>query len=88
MPSKTTLAFDVYGTLIDPLGIAATLQGFIGERAIPFAQAWRDKQLEYLFRRALMRDYRDFPTCTRQSLEFVDTRFRKLRKLPRQVDTR
>ena len=75
MPDQTTLAFDVYGTLIDPLGIATTLRSFIGERAVPFAQAWREKQLEYLFRRALMRDYRDFPACTRQALEFVDARF-------------
>jgi 2-haloacid dehalogenase len=75
MPMKTTLALDVYGTLIDPLGIAAALQALIGERAAAFAQAWREKQLEYTFRRALMRDYRDFPTCTRQALEFVDARF-------------
>jgi len=72
----TTLAFDVYGTLIDPLGIAATLREFIGEQAPAFAQAWRDKQLEYSFRRGLMRDYRDFPTCTCQALEFTDLRMR------------
>lgn len=67
-----TLAFDVYGTLIDPLGVAAALQTHIGEAAPAFARAWREKQLEYLFRRALMRDYRDFPTCTREALTFTD----------------
>jgi 2-haloacid dehalogenase len=74
MPARVTLAFDVYGTLIDPLGVATTLRTYVGDRAPAFAQAWRDKQLEYTFRRALMRDYRDFPTCTRQALEFIDLR--------------
>jgi len=71
----TTLAFDVYGTLIDPLGVATTLRSLIGDRAQAFAQAWREKQLEYLFRRALMQAYRDFPACTREALLFTDRRF-------------
>ena len=70
----TTFAFDVYGTLIDPLGVSTTLESYIGDKAPLFAQAWRDKQLEYTFRRALMRDYRDFPTCTREALIFTDAR--------------
>ena len=70
-----TLAFDVYGTLIDPLGISTTLESQVGDKAPVFAQAWREKQLEYLFRRALMREYRDFPTCTREALVFTDRRF-------------
>jgi 2-haloacid dehalogenase len=68
----TTLAFDVYGTLIDPLDVSKTLAAHVGEQAPRFAQIWRDKQLEYLFRRALMREYRDFATCTRQALAFAD----------------
>ena len=70
----TTFAFDVYGTLIDPLGVSTTLESYIGNQAAQFAQAWRDKQLEYTFRRALMRDYRDFPTCTREALMFTNAR--------------
>jgi 2-haloacid dehalogenase len=70
-----TFAFDVYGTLIDPLGIATMLQSSVGDAAPAFAQAWRDKQLEYLFRRALMHEYRDFPTCTREALDFTNARF-------------
>jgi len=70
----TTLAFDVYGTLIDPLDISTQLRAHVGELAPQFAQIWRDKQLEYLFRRALMREYRDFPTCTRQALAYTDQR--------------
>jgi len=68
----STLAFDVYGTLIDPFGVSTRLSEYIGDKGPQFARIWRDKQIEYLFRRALMRDYRDFPTCTRQALEFTN----------------
>ncbi len=51
------------------------LQSSVGDAAPAFAQAWRDKQLEYLFRRALMHEYRDFPTCTREALDFTNARF-------------
>jgi 2-haloacid dehalogenase len=71
---STTLAFDVYGTLINPLDISRQLGDYVGQQAAQFAQVWRDKQVEYLFRRALMNDYRDFSTCTRQALEFADHR--------------
>lgn len=67
----TTLAFDVYGTLIDPLGIAQALQSIAGDRASALARLWRDKQLEYLFRRGLGRDYEPFSVCTRQALDFA-----------------
>lgn len=65
----TTIAFDVYGTLIDPLAIRSELAELIGERAPDFAARWRDKQLEYSFRRGLMRAYADFSTCTAQALQ-------------------
>jgi 2-haloacid dehalogenase len=67
---KPTLAFDVYGTLIDPIGIALALQDHVPE-APRFAQLWRDKQLEYSFRRGLMGKYEDFSVCTRQALEYT-----------------
>ncbi len=67
----TTLAFDVYGTLIDPFGVSQTLQGMVGEKTAEFAQLWRDKQIEYLFRRALGRDYRPFSVCTSQALDYT-----------------
>ena len=66
----TVLAFDVYGTLIDTAGIAAQLRAHVGDRALPFAQLWREKQLEYTFRRGLMERYEVFPECTRRALEF------------------
>ena len=65
----TTIAFDVYGTLIDPLAIGTALGEHVGERAPAFAAAWRDRQLEYSFRRGLMGVYEDFSECTRRALE-------------------
>ena len=67
----TTLAFDVYGTLFDTNGVTEALAKLVGDRAGELAKAWRDKQLEYSFRRGLMRDYADFGVCTRQALDFV-----------------
>lgn len=66
-----TLAFDVYGTLIDTSGVIKSLRGLVGERAEPLSEIWRTKQLEYSFRRGLMKTYRDFPVCTRQALDFA-----------------
>jgi 2-haloacid dehalogenase len=65
------VAFDIYGTIIDPGAIAAELGRRFGERAHLAAQLWRAKQLEFTFRRALMRRYADFDICTGQALEFV-----------------
>ena len=64
-----TLALDVYGTLIDPLGISVALAELVGEDAVHFAAAWRTRQLEYLFRRGLGRKYEPFSVCTRQALD-------------------
>jgi len=66
-----TLAFDVYGTLIDTHGVVAKLQLMIGERAGEFSRIWREKQLEYSFRRGLMQNYQTFAVCTRDALEYT-----------------
>lgn len=66
------LAFDIYGTLIDTHGVIVELQKLIGDRAADFSQLWRDKQLEYTFRRGLMQQYVDFSICTRQALDFCN----------------
>jgi 2-haloacid dehalogenase len=68
---SVTLAFDVYGTLIDTHGIILQLQKFIGEDAKKFSQTWREKQLEYSFRQGLMKKYVDFSLCTSQALEYT-----------------
>ena len=70
-----TIAFDVYGTLIDTAGIVTALEGMIGDRARPFSDLWRSKQLEYSFRRGLMQNYRDFSVCTANALDFCCTAF-------------
>lgn len=66
------LAFDIYGTLIDPHGVVRQLQQTLGEGADGFSRVWRDKQLEYSWRRGLMRRYADFGVCTRQALDYAD----------------
>lgn len=67
----TTLAFDVYGTLIDTHGLVDRLQVMIGARAAEFSRTWREKQLEYSFRRGLMQNYETFAVCTRQALDYT-----------------
>jgi 2-haloacid dehalogenase len=72
-----TLAFDVYGTLIDTHAVVEKLQWMVGDKAQAFSQAWRDKQLEYAFRRGLMQLYADFSVCTRDALNYTCNRFGK-----------
>lgn len=66
----TTLAFDVYGTLIDTNGVVDELTESIGDLAPAFANTWREKQLEYSFRRGLMQNYQHFGICTQQALDY------------------
>jgi 2-haloacid dehalogenase len=66
-----TLAFDVYGTLIDTHGVTAALRAHAGERAADFSRTWREKQLEYSFRRGLMRKYESFAACTAHALDYT-----------------
>lgn len=68
----TALAFDIYGTLIDPHGVVGELQKHLGDDAAEFSRIWREKQLEYTWRRSLMRRYEDFGVCTRQALDYAD----------------
>lgn len=63
------LAFDVYGTLVDPHGMADHLRQDAGGKADEVSLLWRQKQLEFSFRRGLMRVYEDFGVCTRQALQ-------------------
>lgn len=63
------IAFDVYGTLVDPLEMGEKLRPVVGDVAEPLAKLWREKQLEYTFRRGLMRRYENFDVCTRQALD-------------------
>ena len=63
------IGFDIYGTLVDPLEMNERLRPLVGEElADRFSELWRKEQIEYTFRRALMRRYEDFGVCTRQAL--------------------
>jgi len=73
---KYTLAFDVYGTLINTSAVFDSLEKKIGILAKPFMENWRNKQLEYSFRRGLMNKYSDFALCTENALEFCDLTFK------------
>lgn len=73
-----TLAFDVYGTLIDTQGVITALSAMFDgddEQALAFSTRWRETQLEYSFRRGLMQQYADFATCTRDALNYTDLRY-------------
>jgi len=64
------IAFDVYGTLIDTQGVVEQLRRIVGDRAEVLSRCWRNKQLEYSFRRGLMQRYENFAVCTRQALDY------------------
>jgi len=67
----TTLAFDVYGTLINTHGVLTALEELVGDKAKAFSNTWRDKQLEYSFRKGLMQNYETFAVCTSQALDYT-----------------
>jgi len=64
------IGFDVYGTLVDPQAMRTQLEAVAGDRAGQMAQLWREKQIQYTFRRALMQKYENFDVCTEQALTF------------------
>jgi 2-haloacid dehalogenase len=74
-PRPSVLAFDVYGTLIDPFRMEDHLRTLFSGRAKEATELWRSKQLEYSFRRALMKKYENFDVCTAQALRFVFRQF-------------
>jgi 2-haloacid dehalogenase len=95
-----TFAFDIYGTLIDPMALGEVLTGMIGAQAGAFNNLWRDKQLEYSFRKAAMHQFNHFSECTQQALTYCNTFFKTgltesqqaellgmYRKLPAYVET-
>jgi 2-haloacid dehalogenase len=65
------LAFDVYGTLIDPIGIARALAALVPAEATRIAEIWRQKQLEYSFRLTVMDRYQDFEWVTARAFEYA-----------------
>jgi len=71
-----TLAFDVYGTLINTHGVTVALEKYVGDKAFEFSRTWREKQLEYSFRRGLMQNYENFAVCTSNALDYTSSYFK------------
>ncbi len=72
MNEREVLAFDLYGTLVDPTAIAAELGQLLGEaEGREAAGLWRVKQLEYSFRLTAMGVYEDFRWVTARALDFA-----------------
>lgn len=71
-----TLAFDVYGTLINTDGVMVALRKHIGDKAAEFSRTWRQKQLEYTFRRGLMQRYEPFDICIKNALDYTNLYFK------------
>jgi 2-haloacid dehalogenase len=69
---RAALAFDLYGTLVDPASIAGELGQVLGDTVgREAAQLWRVKQLEYTFRLTAMGQYEDFGWVTERALGFA-----------------
>jgi 2-haloacid dehalogenase len=71
MPTPEALAFDMYGTLVDPIRISTQLERYLPDAAPRITQAWRQKQLEYTFRLTAMGRYEDFAHVTRKALDYA-----------------
>jgi 2-haloacid dehalogenase len=71
MGRREALAFDMYGTLVDPIRIWQQLEMYLGDSALKAAEIWRAKQLEYTFRLTAMQHYEDFEQITRKSLDYA-----------------
>lgn len=66
------MAFDLYGTLVDPIAIAGELGRLLGDAdGREAAGLWRSKQLEYSFRLTAMGRYEDFCWVTARALDFA-----------------
>jgi 2-haloacid dehalogenase len=66
------LAFDLYGTLVNPIAIAGELGRALGDAdGREAATLWRLKQLEYSFRLTAMGRYEDFRWVTSRALDFA-----------------
>ncbi|MCW2119620.1 haloacid dehalogenase type II [Flavobacterium sp. 7A] len=68
---QKTIAFDIYGTLINTESILQSLKIIDAQNATDIMETWRNKQLEYSFRRGLMNSYVDFSVCTANALDYA-----------------
>jgi len=63
--------FDAYGTLFDWASAAERARDVLGDRWQPFAELWRQKQLQYTWLRSLMGRHADFWQVTGEALDFA-----------------
>lgn len=71
MSEPEVLAFDMYGTLVDPCGRKQLERYIPEEQALHISEVWRQKQLEYTFRLTAMERYEDFEQVTRKALDYA-----------------
>ncbi|MDZ7829697.1 MAG: haloacid dehalogenase type II [Halofilum sp. (in: g-proteobacteria)] len=67
------IGFDVFGTLVDPAGVAEAVRPHAGDATPAFIAEWRRSQLEYAFRRAAMNQYAPFDAVTADALTHAAT---------------
>jgi len=83
MALVNSFVFDAYGTLFDVHSVIVACRE-VTKDAEAFSLAWRGKQLEYTWLRALMGRYEDFWSITRAALAFTLKKF-NLQADPAQV---
>lgn len=71
MAIGAALAFDVYGTLVDPFSVRQRLEERLPGDGARVMSLWRAKQLEYTFLLTAMQRYEDFNAVTEKSLDFA-----------------
>jgi len=71
MSVAEALAFDMYGTLVDPIRIWKQLEQYFPDDAQRIAEIWRQKQLEFTFRLTAMERYEDFEQVTPKALDYA-----------------
>ncbi len=67
-----TVGFDIYGTLVNPLEMNRHLRPLVGDLVDRFSELWREKQVEYAFRRGLMGCCESCGVCTMQETSSRD----------------
>lgn len=68
--------FDAYGTLFDVAAAAQHCSAELGDSWKPFAEMWRQKQLQYTWLRGLMGRHADFEQVTGDALDFTLANFK------------
>lgn len=71
MPTREALAFDMYSTLVDTIGISRQVEQMLPQQGQRISLLWRQAQLEFSFRITLMQRYEDFAQLTRKALGYA-----------------